>query len=206
MVPIPFSLFSLSALNPLAFGENTLAFPPTPHCSPWDISADLLLKGKDDLIVREIVGRVENKAEFLSGIERLYAHPLETSRDEIILMDGRIIDRYSAPATGADRRYYGRVWYFRDITERTTAERRFEGLLEAAPDAMVIVNAAAKMVLVNAQAVDMFGWSRQELIGKDVDILVPRRRRAEHPAKRSEYQRNPSVRTTDEPWPTNGES
>ena len=66
----------------------------------WDISADLLLKGKDDLIVREIVGRVENKAEFLSGIERLYAHPLETSRDEIILMDGRIIDRYSRARHG----------------------------------------------------------------------------------------------------------
>ncbi|HEU4708047.1 MAG TPA: EAL domain-containing protein, partial [Methylophilaceae bacterium] len=52
----------------------------------------------------------------------------QTAREELLLKDGRIIDRYSAPIMGPDGKYYGRVWYFRDITERKTSEARILGL------------------------------------------------------------------------------
>ena len=63
-------------------------------------------------------GQIRNPEEFAGKVKYLYESRHETSRDDILLKDGRILDRYSAPMLGADKKYYGRVWFFRDITER----------------------------------------------------------------------------------------
>ncbi|HET7689205.1 MAG TPA: PAS domain S-box protein [Nocardioidaceae bacterium] len=82
----------------------------------------------------------------------------------------------------------------RDVTERKRAEERFRGLLEAAPDAMVIVDESGRITLVNAQTVALFGWERDELVGQPVEVLVPERFRSMHPGHRRGYGRNPRVR------------
>ncbi len=53
------------------------------------------------------------------------------------------------------------------------AELKFRSLLEAAPDAMLITTAEGEIVLVNSRADDMFGYSRQELLGKNIRVVVP---------------------------------
>jgi PAS domain S-box-containing protein len=75
-----------------------------------------------------------------------------------------------------------------------TAEARFRGLLEFAPDAMVIVNAAGDIVLVNAQAARPFGYAQDELVGQPVEMLVPARVRSTHHAHRGGYFANPRPR------------
>ena len=82
----------------------------------------------------------------------------------------------------------------RDITDRKRADQKFKDLLEAAPDAMVIVNREGHIVLVNSQAVKLFGWSRDELLGQPIELLVPLRFSARHPDHRRNFFAEPRTR------------
>ena len=78
-----------------------------------------------------------------------------------------------------------------DLVKR---EQRFASLLEAAPDGIVIVDAAGTIAMVNAQAVRMFGYAKEELIGNKVELLVPEASVGRHVGLRESYDAAPAVR------------
>jgi PAS domain S-box-containing protein len=73
-------------------------------------------------------------------------------------------------------------------------EEKFRGLIETAPDALVIVNPAGTIVLANAQAERLFGYARAEMLGQPVELLVPERFRARHRDQRAGYFASPRLR------------
>jgi PAS domain S-box-containing protein len=79
-----------------------------------------------------------------------------------------------------------------------SGERTFRALVEAAPDAMVIVNSRGEIVLVNSQTERLFGYDRRELLGHPVEMLIPDAQRARHHAHRREYAQEPRPRTMGE--------
>jgi PAS domain S-box-containing protein len=88
-----------------------------------------------------------------------------------------------------------------DITERDRsekallqAEQQFRGLLEAAPDAIVIVDERGEIVLVNARAEELFEYSRDELIGRSIEVLLPRGMRRRHIGHREQFMSEPRAR------------
>jgi len=82
----------------------------------------------------------------------------------------------------------------RDVSDRIRAEAKFRSLLEAAPDAIVGVDGAGIVTLVNAQTERLFGYGREELLGQPVEKLVPEYARDVHPSHRDGYLRDPAPR------------
>src|ERR1700757_5016671 len=83
----------------------------------------------------------------------------------------------------------------RDITQRKEAEQKFRSLLESAPDAMVIVGRDGLIALVNSQTERLFGYRREELLGKPVELLVPARYRGKHSGHRTGFFSQPRARS-----------
>jgi protein-histidine pros-kinase len=118
-----------------------------------------------------------------------------TVRDaRIIHADGTLVhvDLTMTP-TATDRGQLVAIG-LREATDRNRQARLFRGLLEAAPDGMVIVDADGIIVLVNAQVERLFGYDRSELVGEAVEILVPDRFSGMHMAFRSGYVSEPRTR------------
>ena len=82
----------------------------------------------------------------------------------------------------------------REVAERKRVETRFRGLLESAPDAIVIVDAEGEITLVNGQTERLFGYQREEMIGRPVEVLLPERFRGHHVDQRRSYGNEPRAR------------
>lgn len=81
-----------------------------------------------------------------------------------------------------------------DITDRKRLEDRFRAAVESAPLAMLMIDARGRIVLVNAGTEGLFGYAREELLGEQMEILVPERFRGRHPAHRHGFFGSPEAR------------
>jgi len=182
--------YSVSLKNGLPVStEHTLGCQATTGYSPEEYAADPYLwinmvHPEDRQTVRDQVAHV---------LRREHASPLE---HRILHKDGRIrwVRNTVVPHSdnsGLLAKYDGLV---EDITDRKRTEQRFKQLLESAPDAMVIVDEAGQIVLVNQQTEQLFGYSREGLLGRPIEILVPERFRDRHPRDRAAYVAKPDIR------------
>jgi len=137
------------------------------------IPAKLVEARVDEPVLQFVTARMADPQSFLQRVQYLYEHRQETGRDELILADGRFFDRYSAPMIGSDKRYFGRVWYFRDITEhkRVAAvvaenERKFSTLIGNLPGmAYRCVNDREwTMSFLSERCRDLTGYAPEEII------------------------------------------
>lgn len=88
----------------------------------WNIPAEVAASRSDQAALGYVINQLADPEGFLAKVEYLYNQPTEHSRDEVLLKDGRTLDRYSAPVSYGEGQGYGRVWLFRDVTERHRAE------------------------------------------------------------------------------------
>ena len=114
----------------------------------------------------------------------------------------RVLVTDAQPRFSAAGEFLGMIGVNADITEREEAEgalrdseERFRLAVEAAPSGMVISNSAGEITLINAQAETLFGYTRDELVGQSVDLLVPEAVRGHHPALRQAHAAHPQSRS-----------
>jgi PAS domain S-box-containing protein len=145
----------------------------------WAIPPEVSGNKDDSAQVRFVADRTKNPREFADKVVFLNNHPDEVSRDEIELVDGMVLDRYSSPVRDKDGKHYGRIWTFRDITERKRAEeslRLLESAVEQSTESIVITDArldlpGPKIVFVNPAFTRMTGYPAAEVIGKSPRIM-----------------------------------
>jgi PAS domain S-box-containing protein len=90
----------------------------------WKIPVEFAYEADHTRRFEWMANQNKNKEAFVEKVRQLYANPEVVGRDELELIDGRFIDRYSAPVRGQDGKHYGRIWVYRDITARKVAERK----------------------------------------------------------------------------------
>jgi PAS domain S-box-containing protein len=125
---------------------------------------------------------------------------VQQSRDEIMGGADRLAGRLRLVAmavglVGASLAVSLGVVLSRRGRRLASSEQQFAGLLESAPDAIVVVGDDGRIRLVNRQTEVLFGYDRSELVGQPVERLIPERLASLHPHQRAGFFANPSVRT-----------
>jgi PAS domain S-box-containing protein len=114
----------------------------------------------------------------------------------VVTPSGAVRHLRSTARTAEDK--YGRaiqlIGVTFDVTERKRADEKFRLAIDAAPTGMLLMNLTGSIVLVNAQIEQLFGYTRDELLGNQIEMLVPARFRANHPNFRVEFFGAPTVR------------
>jgi PAS domain S-box-containing protein len=144
----------------------------------WGIPENIFALGKDSLALSYASRKLKNPEQFAAKVRELYADPEAESFDVLELADGRVIERISHPQRVGGKSV-GRVWSFRDVTERRHAEdavreseQRFRSLTEAAVDG-VLIHDGGVILDANPSFCRMFGYELSELLGRNaIEVLV----------------------------------
>ena len=176
----------------------------------WDIARDEVWLSEKDRALFGFSQSEKLNAERVRGVvhpedrqlvRQLVENSLTTDKEleaeyRVVLGDGTI--RWVARRGRVEFNGEGKPAFERgvlmDVTERKQADEKFRLAVEASPSGIVLVDGEGRIALVNTQTEKMFGYSRGELIGQSVEMLVPKRFGANHPAHRAKFMDMPKAR------------
>lgn len=146
----------------------------------WNIPTEVVQLKRDAPVLELCTRQVSDPSAFVKQVHYLYEHEGEISSDEIQLKNGLFYERYSAPMVGPDGRHFGRVWYFRDVTDRKKSEkaleeseRKYRHLAESSPEMIYVVTGDGRVTYANHAAAAQFHSEPRKLSGKLLRDIFP---------------------------------
>ena len=144
----------------------------------WQFPEELIQDADSEVFLNYSASQVVDSEKYLSRVRWLDANPEAQGHDEIRLKDGRFLDQTTRPFS-ADGKHLGRIWYFRDITERKRMEEALhrsrdflENIVNSMPSPVFVKNRQHRWVLLNDALCKFIGHRREELLGKsDFDFF-----------------------------------
>ena len=116
---------------------------------------------------------------FVARMKYLYEHPDETAHEELRPKDGRVIDRHTAPLRAANQKYLGRIWYYRDVTERERANDtiekqnlQFDAALNNMVQGLLMFDSAGECIVSNRRLHEMFGFPLEQWQASALGLTV----------------------------------
>ena len=171
----------------------------------WNPKAETLFGWKETEVIGKSLAATIIPERFREVHKKGMRHFLQTGEGPIL---GKVIETCALTKSGneldialniaASPKINNRhlfIGFLRDISGQKRAEQKFKDLLDAAPDAMIIANARGEIVLINQQTEILFGYTRDELVGKPVEVLIPQHFRNRHVEHRNQYFTDPKVRS-----------
>lgn len=142
----------------------------------WNLPHSLIESKHYQEMLGAVLWQIKDPEGFNKKFRELNATPDAASYDLIEFVDGRIFERYSQPQRVGEQ-IVGRVWSFRDITERKKAERKIlqqASLIDLAQDAIIVRDLGHWITSWNKGAERLFGWTAEEITGRQVPELLYR--------------------------------
>lgn len=170
----------------------------------WNPKAESILGWSRDEVVGKLLSETIIPERYRVAHRKGVKHFLRTGEGPLF---GKIVEISALTKSGNEldvalniaassriKNRYLFIGFLRDLTGQKKAEEKFKALLDSAPDAMIIANEKGEIVLINQQTETLFGYVRDELIGKPVEILIPGDFRNRHRGHRDRYFSDPKVR------------
>ncbi len=138
----------------------------------WNIPSEFADEADDRRRLEWETSQMKNPQQFTKRVTYLYAHPDEISRDELELLNGKFLDRYSAPVRGRDGKDYGRIWTYRDITERKQSEARFRRLVDSNAQGVIFWNTKGEVTGANDAFLSLVRYTNEDLAAGRINWMA----------------------------------